>query len=228
MSREKEMRMWKYKLSCPFGGFEELVLIVALLSMFLGVSLGILAEKNGASVEMVDLCLILPMLFVLLIAFCIAHVLSANDREKIRSAAYPEWETVDELPVSCRMEAEFGGYVVTSICIGISLLTALWNGFFWIGAVIGVVLVVTLLLTWHEHRFWSCSDGTAEVTYLPVDHFYYNYSLNNKRHSRRFLDKYAILVCYLPDGKYRFRLKTDIAPDEIRIVRYHHRYRIWM
>lgn len=225
--------MWKYKLSCPFGGYGEAVLILAALSMVLGVPLIIWAESMDIPAEFLAFGFALPMLPVLLIAFGISNFRTKEDRQKLRSAQPLQWERLSLTDVEKLRDSDFGmdkcfGYGMVLLMTGYVALASFHTKEYKLGLICIGLFAVVGLFAWHELYFWTHPDESAEIAVLPVDHYYTVYGLNTER-SRRVIDEYAILVCYLPDGKYRFRMKANqTPPDAVRLIRNKKRVKLWL
>ena len=230
--------MWKYKLTCPFGGVGVVLAIVSVCVS--GGIVGYLEMRAVTEGTKTDPERMMWLLFglpaaVMVLCFLWVHRPSRRDKEGIADAQPPEWMPfAPGVPFSqsgmilvCMREKTRSDLVLTLALCGVLLsipivvLACGYDGRLYelvICVAVIVVLAFLMLRALIRWAFWHWAPLGMDYCTLEPAYSYHVPEMPPQRFSRRFYD--TVAVWYLPDGKYRVYVHDDAA-GTLFFIRWH-------
>ncbi len=214
--------MWKYKFSCPFGGYGAWALLCsalpALLLIIVLTAAGIIPEDMLHFLAMVAG---IPLIVLLTVALWVRRP-RPNDAEYRADAEVPEWHKNNTRIICAMQEKTRSDFIFGAI---LTLAIALYAAIMWpftqeahrtwlliSGCAVILFAAVVLIGQW---VFWRHPPKTMQYATVPIAYSYRVWSMG--RYTR-----YAhVAVYFLPSGKYFAYYSAAEPPADICFVRLH-------
>ena len=195
--------MKRLKLKHPFRGYEERVLIIAVIISPLA-GLALLSLSEDKKVSFVFLFILIAFVMILTAAYLILKQTNAEERYLIEQAEEPQWQSPDDwvyTAVKNKYKIPWLEISIVSIMLAIFLIAFAVKSESLKAALIplaigGGIILLWIILSAVQKKRWSAIDENAECAILCSHH---TYTVKTHGRGRTYINEYYVF--YTPEGR---------------------------